>query len=195
MADSAPLPGEGFAAGVAQAIEAAGPLLPLRDAEQLDMLQDKHGRVVSGRVGEAGRARGRPPGAGNKRTADVRDYLLSRYAHPLEVLAQMISRPIDALAAELQCKPIEAAALVKSAAAELAPYMESKLPVLIDARTRRDVVLIMPGVNAPGVTIEQVGEMVERDGIEGIDWSQARTSQVIDHTTISESADAATERP
>lgn len=195
MADSAPLPGEGFAAGVAQAIDAAGPFLPLRDAEQLDLLQDKHGKVVSGRVGEAGRSRGRPPGAGNKRTADVRDYLLSRYAHPLEVLAQFISRPIDALAAELGCKPIEAAMLVKSSAAELAPYIESKLPMLIDARTRRDVVLIMPGVNAPGVTVEQIGEAIERDGIDGIDWSRARVGQVIDHAPVSEGADDAMEQP
>lgn len=193
MAADAPLPGEGFGAGVAAALDQAGPLLPLRDAEQLDLLQDKHGRVVSSRIGEATRSRGRPPGASNKRTADVRDYLLSRYAHPLEVLAQMISRPTDTLAAELGCKPVEALALQKSAAAELAPYLEGKMPVTVNVNGRRDVVLFMPGVNAPEVTLGELAQAIEEGGIEAIDWSRASAGQVIEHQPNSGDAPDATE--
>ncbi|NIJ34327.1 hypothetical protein [Sphingomonas oligoaromativorans] len=144
---SPPIGGAGTRAGVAMAVRDAGPLLPLRDAEQLELLRDDGGRLDVVQAKRAPRGVGRPAGARNQRTQEVRDYLLGRYAHPLEVLAQIISRPIDAIVAETGCRPIEALALVKSAAAELAPYVEGKMPVAVDLNIYREIpTLVIEGV-------------------------------------------------
>jgi len=150
MVESAPGDdGSGLKAGIRSAVSEAGPLLPLRDEEQLSLLAEDAGSlgVTSTHVARAGRGRGRPRGAGNKRNADVRAYLLSRYAHPLETLAQFQSRPVDALAAELGCSKREAAQMQIRAAAELAPYIEGKMPVSIDLSATGDFNLLIPGLN------------------------------------------------
>lgn len=154
-----PIGGVGTRAGVADAVREAGPLLPLRDAEQLELLRDDRGRMDAVQAQRAPRGRGRPAGARNQRTVEVRDYLLGRYAHPLEVLAQIYSRPVDALAAELGCKRIEAAALIKSAAAEAVPYLEGKMPVAVDINVYRDVpTLVIEGVTHDS---EELAEMLD----------------------------------
>lgn len=160
------MPGEalGMGAAVAAAVEEAGALLPLRDAEQLELIRDDRGRLERPAVGEAPRQRGRPRNARNKRTQELRSYLLSRYAHPLEVLAQIYSRPTDALAAELGCKPVEALAIQKSAAAELAPYVEGKMPVAIDLTARGDFVLAIEGLNATAGEVEELRRISFREG-------------------------------
>jgi len=157
MADEVP------AAAVSAAIAAAGPLLPLRDAEQLELLRDDRGELDRVAARRAARGVGRPPGSANKRTKDVRDYLLSRYAHPLEVLAQIISRPIDQIVAETGCKPIEALALVKSAAAELAPYVEGKMPVAVDLSVRGDMTLAIEGLTH---SAEEIRELAQAEFVE-----------------------------
>lgn len=141
--------GSGVVTGIRQAIVQAGPLLPLRDEEQLSLLAEEAGsdRVSSAHVGLARRGVGRPRGVGNKRREEVRNYLLSRYAHPLEVLAQIQSRPVDALAAELNCSRREAMQMQIRAASELAPYVEGKMPVAVDLTTHGDFNLLIPGVN------------------------------------------------
>lgn len=148
---------EGFASAVAQAMELA-PALPVRGAtaEQLALLPET-GRITRDQVEALPRGRGRPPGASNRRTAAWRDYLLSRYTHPLETLMAIQSTPADVLAAELGCKPVEALAIIKSAAAEAAPYMESKMATIVDATNTQRVAIIMPGLNvAPGATAAEL---------------------------------------
>lgn len=154
----------GMGAAVAAAVEEAGALLPLRDAEQLELIRDDRGRIERTEVAEVPRQRGRPRNARNKRTAEVRAYLLSRYAHPLEVLAQIYSRPTDVLAAELGCKPVEALAIQKSAAAELAPYVEGKMPVAVDLAVRGDFVLAIEGLNASAAEVEELRQISFRAG-------------------------------
>ncbi len=144
--------------GLASAVEAAvadqGARLPLTPAEDLDLFTDleasRRSPVQAARdaIDEA-RARGRPRGSPNRRTLKWRDYLASRYAHPLEVLAQTITRTPAELAAELGCSTFEAFTLQQRAAAELAPYMESKMPVLAHVALDSGVTLLMPGLNAP----------------------------------------------
>jgi hypothetical protein len=152
--------GAGTRTGIRAAIDQAGPLLPLRDAHQLDMLAEEAGSasVQYTHVGLAQRGRGRPAGVRNKRTEEVRGYLLSRYAHPLEVLAQFYSRPVDALAAELSCTKKEAAFLQVRAAAEVAPFLEGKMPISVDLTTRGDFNLLIPGVNITQAEARQAAE-------------------------------------
>ncbi|MBT0667016.1 hypothetical protein HT136_01370 [Novosphingobium profundi] len=156
--------GAGVRTGMRMAIDEAGPLLPLRDEQQLSLLAEEAGsdQVNFNHVGLARRGRGRPKGAGNKRREDVRSYLLSRYAHPLEVLAQMYSRPVDALAAELGCSKKEAAQVQVRAAAEVAPFVEGKMPVTVDLGVKGDFNLLIPGVN---LSVEDARSVTETGAI------------------------------
>lgn len=164
--------GAGLRTGIRTAIVEAGPLLPLRDAEQLDLLREEAdaSATSSSHVALAPRGRGRRPGARNKRTEEVRGYLLSRYAHPLEVLAQIYSRPIDALSAELGCTRKEAAFLQVRAAAEVAPFLEGKMPTQIDLSTTGDFNLLIPGVN---ISHAEARAAVEGDHIPFVDYEDA----------------------
>lgn len=156
----------GLASAATDAIDRAGPLLPLRDAEQLDLLRDGKGSLGSIEAKSAPRGVGRPKGAKNRRTTTWAEYLTSRYAHPLEVLAQLITRPIDAIVAETGCKPIEALTLIKSAAAELAPYVASKMPVLAVVDHGADLgMLVIEGVTHSREELGDIlaGEFVEVD--------------------------------
>lgn len=145
---------QGIAGALARDVEAAGPLLPLSDAEQLQMQLDAGLDRVQA-VAEARKA-GRPRGAISRQTAEFRRWYLSRYAHPLEVLGAAISRPVEALAAELGCTRLEAFDRQIRAAVELAPYIQGKMPVSIDLTQRSDVHLVIPGVNAPAT--DDLGE-------------------------------------
>ncbi len=170
----------GTGAGVAAAVDEAGPLLPFRDEEQLDLIAAPGRRLTRDQVEQLPRGRGRPRGSANKRTQAVRDYLLSRYRHPLETLAAIQAQPVDKLAAELGCKPIEAAQLIKAAAAELAPYMEGKMPVAVDLSVKGDMVLAIDGLNAivkDGGELQSVqffgGDLIEPEFVEDQPLSEA----------------------
>lgn len=149
--------GEGFSSAVAEAVAEAGQL-PFAPIEQLSLLGDDAAQAVS-----EWRRRGRPAGARNKRTGEIRAWLLSRYAHPLEVLAATYSRPVDVLAAELGCTKADAAALQIKCAVELAPYIEGKMPVAIDLAVRSDISLVIPGLNAPIGSVEDVAKLLTID--------------------------------
>lgn len=158
----------GAAGALARDVEAAGPLMPLADAEQLALaIEDGADRVQA--VAEARKA-GRPRGAMNRRNAEFRRWYLTKYAHPLEVLGSTISRPVEALAAELGCTKLEAFQLQQRAAVELAPYVEGKMPVTVDLTARSDVHLVVPGLNAPltedlnaALNIVIEGEQIQED--------------------------------
>jgi hypothetical protein len=156
--------GSGLRTGIRTAIASAGPLLPLRNVEQLELLQGQSANdtIFTAALASAPRDRGRPAGTRNKRTAEVRSYLLTRYAHPLEVLAQIYSRPVDLLAKELGCTKKEAAFLQVRAAGEVAPYVEGKMPVAIDLTAKGDFNLLIPGVN---ITQEEARQAMTGDFI------------------------------
>lgn len=77
------------------------------------------------------RGPGRPLGSPNKKTEDLRRFLLARFKHPAVALAEIYSIPTDVLARELGMKPGDVLALQIRAAAEVAPYVDSKMPAKI----------------------------------------------------------------
>ncbi len=176
---------DGLVSGAGAAIEAAGPLLPLRDAEQLELIETPGRRLRQDEVERLPRGRGRPAGATNRRTTAWRDYLAARYTHPLETLAVIQSQPVDKLAAELGCKPVEALAIIKSAAAELAPYMEGKMPVAIDMQMRGDMVLAIAGL--AGTTVAQVDDIAAGEFVEVADLEMPQNQSLsASHDEVSE---------
>jgi hypothetical protein len=93
---------------------------------------------------------GRAKGAGNRRTQAMRElYLRMGYVHPMLWLGEILSRPVTELAKELHCKAVEALAEQRKAAADLLPYLESRMPLQIhDDRERSPNVLIVGDVRA-----------------------------------------------
>lgn len=125
-------PGDGLRAAVELALDAAAePVaaeqLPLLPAEDLAALPDDE--MQRRRQLAAPRGPGRPKGSSNRKTLAMRDWILSRYRSPLEVLAETYSRPVADLALELGCSRIEAFDRQQRAAIELAPYLHGKAPV------------------------------------------------------------------
>lgn len=90
---------------------------------------------------------GRPPGARNKRTEAMIEYLERRYRPPLVVLAETYSRRVEDLARELGISKRDAFELQQQAAIHSLPYWHQKQPVAIAAEGGL-VQLILGG--APG---------------------------------------------
>lgn len=95
-------------------------LLPLVDAEDVARALDA-GETIKRPVG-------RPKGSLNRRTQEMRDYILARYRHPLIGLAETWMRPVEVLAAELGCDRLEAFKVQQAAMRDALPYLEQKLP-------------------------------------------------------------------
>ncbi|MFG1383237.1 hypothetical protein [Xanthobacter versatilis] len=116
-APAAEISGGGAQAALPLLEEIAGP----EDAES------PVGALVRGRRGP-----GRPPGATNKLTRDIRKLILSQHKHPLLALAEIYSLDTKALAVHLGCKAVEALDRQVRAAAELAPYLAAKQAAVDD---------------------------------------------------------------
>jgi len=98
---------------------------------------------------------GRPPGSRNKRTLDWINYLLSRYASPLEVLAQMTVARVEDLARDLHCTRLEAWQEKRHAAIGLAPFLHQRQPLAVNLTERRVVYLTIEATDtAPALTGE-----------------------------------------
>lgn len=132
---------------------AEGAALPLGERRPGGELIGTHGGAAAGRAG-------RPKGAGNKRTAAVRDYLLARYRHPLEALAALYSMPTADLARDLDCDRKDALALQVRAAEKVAEYVESKMPTALAVSHDADVPMIV--INQLGGAVQVAGGTVGR---------------------------------
>lgn len=80
---------------------------------------------------------GRQAGSRNRRSEELNRYLLAKYGvHPLEVLFQAFTRPVEALARELATTKLKAAEFQRLCAVEALPYFEGKKPVSIQIDSR-----------------------------------------------------------
>ncbi len=114
------------------------------------------------------RGPGRPPGAPNRRTVEMAQFLLKRYASPLEVLAQIATARVDELSQSLGCDKLEALQEKRLAAIALLPYVHQKQPVALDV-TNRNVVHL-------NITIEEAQPREEVDE----DKTISLTARVVD---------------
>lgn len=147
---------------------------PAAEPEQLDLVGLPPPRPGA-RFVDKPRGAGRPPGARNKRTQAWADFLLARYASPLEVLMQIATAPVDELVAKLGCKPLEALGEKRLAAIGALPYLHQRQPLAIDLTNNRVVHLHIgdaprageTGDGGSGVTLlGHVAEIVENQGVD-----------------------------
>lgn len=132
--------------------------------------------------GPAARGVGRPKGALNKSTAALRDYIVSRYGHPLDALAALAFQPVADLARELRQAAataqiaggfdvLDLVRLQIDALKELAPYVASKAPVEVNVNPNMAPALIVqtfavtPGAGpASGAPMIDMGAMMATRG-------------------------------
>lgn len=95
---------------------------------------------------EAPKGVGRPKGSRSWDHAQFSKYMEARgYTDPRVMWAEMISRPVDMLAAELACTLLEAAELQLKASEKLAPFMAQELPKQVQLDARGDFQLVIEG--------------------------------------------------
>lgn len=134
----------GLKTAVDLVLEAQGAGAPAPEPEQID-LEDLLGLpkapVSPGSAPGGEPRRGRPPGSRNRRTVQWCEFILRRYASPLEVLAQMTVAPIDELRAALGCTALEAFQEKRHAATALAPFLHQRQPLALNITERKVVYL------------------------------------------------------
>lgn len=99
---------------------------------QLDLLGNADAETPLGNLVRKRSGPGRPAGAVNRVTKDIRRLLLSQFKHPLIALGEIYSADTLALAAHLGCKPEAALGVQVRAAAEVAPYLAAKQAAVDD---------------------------------------------------------------
>jgi hypothetical protein len=170
---------------LAEDVAAAGD--PYPTLEQLDLIADGQVQGKSGleRLRNARRMhqRGRPPGSRNKRTGKLRDYYLAQFQHPLIALGRMANMPPDAMmqlltelqGADAKHKPLRAIEVLRFQADlqdRIAPYIEGKQPLSIEVAHRKDLTVLVPGLNAPGldqVSLDDLAAAIEAHGLAAFD--------------------------
>lgn len=160
---------KGVKAAIDIAVAAAGNPSTEQVEEQLD-LEDLIGAPLRPDQVEVlntngSRGVGRPPGARNKRTVEWAEYLLTRYASPLEVLAQMAVARVDELASRLGCTKLEAYQEKRLAAIALVPFIHQKQPLAVNFSNKTFVHLTISEESSPSPApddITVVARVVER---------------------------------
>lgn len=106
----------------------------LSPARQAELFEPGDENAASPFLAMAIRSTGRPKGSANKRTLAMRDlYLRKGYAHPMLWMGEVLTRPVRELAELLSCDLVEALEIQRKVAADLAPYLESKMPTQVKA--------------------------------------------------------------
>jgi hypothetical protein len=161
----------GERAAVAIALTATGNAPPTEQIEEQLDIEDLIGAPqlredqVAVLNANGPRGVGRPPGARNKRVTEWAEYLLTRYASPLEVLAQMAVARVDELAARIGCTKLEAYQEKRLAAIALVPYIHQKQPLAVNLSNKTFVHLTITEEGASAATpddITVVARVVER---------------------------------
>lgn len=148
--------------------------------EQLELIRDQVPGRDAGTAVIVSRGRGRPPGAMNRRNAKFRDQILALGPHPAIALQRAYSRPVEVLAAELDCSKLEAFQIQVRAAAELLPYIEGKQPVQVQLTAQHDMVMVIggpPGATVDGGELAALRDEIEEAG-EALDWGSVTFEEV-----------------
>jgi len=108
---------------------------------------------------DEGRGPGRPPGSGNKAAGAWRDYFLAHFPSPLVGLAVFAFRDTLDLSEELQCSPLEAAEFQRRCMTDILPYVNQKLPQMVELAERKMWVLRFEFGGGAGAGMPDAGEL------------------------------------
>lgn len=136
---------------------------------------------VTETLAERARGAGRPPGSPNKRTEDLRRFLLHRFKHPVVAAAELYSMPAEALAKALGCDAIDAAVLQLKAMQFVGPYVDSAMPqrMQIDADPRLPEFRIgFSGPDGSAVAVDAKGNRLD------IVWLAGQAKAAMDQRLI-----------
>lgn len=135
-------------------------------------------------IAKSGPQGGRPKGARNKSTEEIRRYITARYKHPLIALAEMWSRTPTELAQEMDLWEYrsvavgdgggsvtekylatgEAARLQQQAIIAALPYLAQKMPIEIATKGDKRGVLVLGDFNVTQVAVDGLPLPAERNG-------------------------------
>lgn len=108
------------------------------------------------------RKRGRPAGAINKKTVQLRQYLAGMgFRDPALVLAQTYSMPLEKMAAILDCDRHDAYKMQMNAAEALMPYLHGKMPLKVEVDDKPMPVVVL---NMHTNAVEQRHEAARLNG-------------------------------
>lgn len=139
---------------------------------------------------------GRPPGAKNKSTEALKNYLLTRYRNPVEGLMQTYSMSLEALAEVFGVKKEEFTKLSLAEKMDLfklqlmcmkeaAPYVAQKMPIAVDAGQNGLIQLVINQGNA----VAQVGNDAIPQAIKILN-SQDEENQLVTDADFTDSNDS-----
>lgn len=137
--------------------EAQGDLLDLNGPEGAE-------GPLTAALEQRARGPGRPRGSPNKKTEDLRRFVLARFKHPVVAAAELYSMPATSLAAILDCDPLEAATLQLKAMAFVGPYVDSTMParMQIDADPRLpEFSISFTGPDGSAVAVDASGKRLD----------------------------------
>ena len=168
--------------GLKTAVAAIVGAPPERLAHQLELMPLPLDAVE---LAATGRQRGSRKGCKNKNTEEWAKYLLSKYASPLEGLAQVYTMPVEALARHLGCDLLEACKVQITAMATLAPYVHSKQPLAIDGGEHGLVSLIINAGAAGAAAGAEENEII--DVLQDVEQNQRLSDNEDGESNVSES--------
>ena len=108
------------------------------------------------------RRRGRPPGAKNKKTEELRAYLERTGQMPTEYLASIYRANTAELATKLGAKKHEVVKMQVAAASALLPYTEAK--VTADMNVQQNIAPVMLVSDETARAMSKQGVIVDNDG-------------------------------
>lgn len=183
----------GVATAVAEALDGAEgqASLPVGDGVQPDLWAEPEGEgagplddslrsMAEALFGKPrqGRGAGRPKGAQNKQTQEFRRLYLSRHRHPVLVLGDFTSVPVEELAARFRTGDLLAVAKFQAQCAiAAAPYIEKRQPLDVAVKHDQGLTLIIGGLDGgqqaarPAIDAAFVvaGESQQDQWVSGID--------------------------
>ena len=138
----------GIAAAIAQLREE---MADMQTGEQLSLLPTP-GNAAMAQADDTTAKRdgpGRPAGSKNRSTSEWTKFISANYRDPRLFMADSYTRPVQQLAAELDCSLLEAFKIQAYCAKELLPYMAQKQPMAVQIDSRGQVTLVVHRGDAP----------------------------------------------
>lgn len=150
----------------AEAREAPSPVVP--SARQPSLFAEPELSPPGDGAGEdaAHGRRGRPPGARNRRTADLAAYIAGHVGHPVVRLARIAAMDPAQLAQALGCKQVEALDRIIVAAKAAAPYVASAMPQEVQVSGKGGLAV---GIVPLGLDLEPGDRIVGMDAMAALD--------------------------